>query len=348
MSRILPILLCLFCLQGCYYVQAVRGHIELMSGREPIVDLVEDPDIADEMRQMLRLAHEARRFSVERLALPDNESYKDFVQTDRRYVVWNVFATQEFSLEAETFCFPVAGCVGYQGYFAERDAAKRAARLAERGLDVAVGGVAAYSTLGRFADPVIDTMAQRGSITLVETMFHELAHQRVYVRDDTAFNESFATAVAVLATEEWLQSRRDSAGLAAYRQYRERNRSLEKLMEKQRFVLQDLYGSPIDTKTMRETKRRVFLQLEGELQQFFAGQVVPDWFAGQLNNATLLPFSLYGRWQPAFEQIFRRCDRDFKCLYQEVDVLAAMSLEQRHRVLDAVLGNAASDASASD
>ena len=339
MKRSISIPLCLVCLlflNGCYYMQAVRGHLALMNGREPIARLVEDPAVASDLRDMLLDVQDARRFSVDHLALPDNGSYTDYVSTGRRYVVWNVFATRQYSLDPELFCFPIAGCVGYQGYFSPAKAQERAEKLAAQDLDVAVGGVAAYSTLGRFADPVLDTMAGRGVIDLVETMFHELAHQKLYVKGDTDFNESFATVVAQIGTEDWLRNRDDSEGLAAYRQQKLRNEELHGLIERKRRQLDRVYKNAEDTVVMRKEKDRLFSELKTELQDFFGEQGLPGWFAGELNNATLLPFNLYGRWRGAFENLFVECGRDFHCFYGEAEKLAAMPAEDRTRALDAV------------
>jgi predicted aminopeptidase len=337
---ILPCLACLLALNGCYYVQAVRGHMALMNDREPIAGLVENPAVDGDLKELLLTVQAARRFSVDHLALPDNDSYTDYVSTGRHYVVWNVFAAQEFSLSPELFCFPVAGCVAYQGYFSQQKAGKRAQKLASRGLDVAVGGVAAYSTLGRFADPVLDTMADRGVNDLVETMFHELAHQKLYVKGDTDFNESFATVVAQIGMEDWLRSRDDLAGLAAYRRQKLRDEDLHQLIENRRSQLDRLYTSAEEETLLKPAKQRQFRELRTELQQFFGEQGLPEWFAGDLNNATLLPFKLYGRWRGAFTDLFVQCGSDFRCFYAEAERLAAMPPERRAAALNAIASGA--------
>ncbi|HEY5655956.1 MAG TPA: aminopeptidase [Woeseiaceae bacterium] len=347
MHKAKSILLCLGCLlllHGCYYMQAARGHLGLMQKREPITHLLQDPGVTAELKDMLTAVQAARRFSVERMALPDNDSYTDYVQTGKPYVVWNVFATREFSLEPELSCFPVAGCVGYRGYFAEEAAIRRRDALAARGLDVTIGGVSAYSTLGRFADPVLDTMARHGRRQLVETVFHELAHQRIYVKGDTRFNESFATAVATLGMEEWLHGRGDAAQLAEYREQRQRDNDLQQLISDKRLQLKALYDSDADTLTMRAKKRAIFVELAAELREFYRGPALPDWFAGELNNATLLPFNLYGRWQPAFASLFVECERDFACLYARADQLAALPADERHEALERMLDKVSTNA----
>ena len=184
---------------GCYYMQAISGHSDLMSRRQPVDEVIADEAVPEEIRVKLALVQEARDFAVTELLLPDNDSYRSYADLERDYVVWNVFAAPEFSLEPVTWCFPVAGCVAYRGYFDEEDARAKAEQMREDGFDVATGGIPAYSTLGRFDDPVLNTMMRWRDTDLVATIFHELAHQVLYVKDDTAFNESFATAVEEFA-----------------------------------------------------------------------------------------------------------------------------------------------------
>jgi len=188
-------------------MQAARGQLDVMSKREPIDKLIEAPDTPEELAARLRLVSEARQFAIDELLLPDNDSYRSYADLGRDYVVWNVFAAPEFSLDPKTWCFPIAGCVAYRGYFSEDAARRKADQLAEDGLDVAVGGVPAYSTLGRFDDPVLNTMMHWEDADLVATIFHELAHQVLYVKNDSAFNESFATTVEEIGIERWLTSR---------------------------------------------------------------------------------------------------------------------------------------------
>ena len=188
-------------LSACYYVQATRGQIEVLSKREPIDEVLASPETDDELGRRLRLVQEAREFSIDELGLPDNDSYRSYSDLERDFVVWNVFAAPEFSLQAREWCYPIVGCVSYRGYFSETAAREEADRLARKGFDVAVGGVPAYSTLGNFADPVLSTMMRWDDVRLVSTLFHELAHQVLYIKDDTAFNESFATAVEEIGIE---------------------------------------------------------------------------------------------------------------------------------------------------
>jgi len=233
-------------LAGCYYMQAASGQWEVLRKRQPIDEVISDPETSPELVARLRLLDEARDFSVQALELPDNKSYRTYTHLDRDYVVWNVFAAPEFSLVPKTWCYPVAGCVSYRGYFSKGNATKEAEGLKTDGLDVAVGGVAAYSTLGKFNDPVLSTMMRWDDIDLIAVLFHELAHQLVYVKDDSAFNESFATAVEEIGVRLWLESRGNEAMMADYVAGRELQQSLMLLVVKAREALEPVYESDLD------------------------------------------------------------------------------------------------------
>jgi len=330
---------CLGC--GGFYGQAVRGHMDLMSKREPIDELLLDPGTDDALRRQLELVQEARRFASIELALPNNNSYTTYVALDRDYVVWNVFAAPEFSIEPRQWCFPVAGCVVYRGYFAEQRADAYAAKLAARGWDVHVGGAAAYSTLGRFDDPVLSTMMAWDDRQLVAILFHELAHQRLYVKDDSAFNEGFATAVEVLGMERWFATRGDLAGLAAYVAGRERASAFNLLLADTRERLAELYRSDQDPVRMRQSKADEFAALRDRyqaLRRSWDGYSGFDrWFETPLNNARLVPVSTYGRLVPAFRALFREQGEDFRAFFAACDELAAADPTQRQSELEARL-----------
>ena len=202
-KRVVALLAFLLPLHGCYYVQAAQGHLKLMSAREPIETVVADAETPDAVRKRLNVVTEARRFAIEELGLPDNGSYTSYVDLGRDYVVVNVFAAPEFSLAPKRWCHPFVGCMAYRGYYAADDATEYAARLAREGWDTTTSKVRAYSTLGRFRDPVLSTMIAGSEDATVSLVFHELAHQVIYVRGDTAFNESFATFVASEGLRRW-------------------------------------------------------------------------------------------------------------------------------------------------
>jgi len=315
--------------------------MDLMSKREPIDELMVDPDTDPVLRRRLGLVQEARRFASIELALPNNNSYTTYVALDRDYVVWNVFAAPEFSVEPRQWCFPVAGCVVYRGYFSQQRADAYAAKLAGKDWDVHVGGAAAYSTLGRFDDPVLSTMMAWDDAQLVAILFHELAHQRLYVKDDSAFNEGFATAVEVLAMERWFATRGDAAGLAAYAAGRERASAFNLLLADTRERLAELYRSEQDPAQMRQSKADEFAALRERYQVLrrswdgFSGY--DRWFETPLNNARLVSVATYGRLVPAFRALFREQGEDFRAFFAACDELAAAAPGQRQTELEARL-----------
>jgi predicted aminopeptidase len=238
-------------------MQAIRGQFEVMHSRQPIPEVIADEASPDDLKQRLKIVQAARDFAVDELLLPDNKSYRSYADLERDYVVWNVFAAPEFSLDPKTWCYPVAGCVAYRGYFAEDAARKKAQRLQDDGFDVAVGGVAAYSTLGRFSDPVLNTMMRWSDVELVSTIFHELAHQKLYVKGDTEFNESFATAVADIGITRWLDGRDESASAEIFRKNRELRQSMMMLVEESKAKLSELYESELDDDVKRLRKQEL-------------------------------------------------------------------------------------------
>lgn len=322
-------------LGGCYYMQAMSGQLELMRKREPIEDILANPSLPDDVRHKLDLVLEARAFSVEALHLPDNESYRSYADLERDFVVWNVFAAPEFSLSPKTWCFPVVGCVAYRGYFSEDDARRHAERLAEDGFDVHVGGVPAYSTLGRFDDPVLNTMMRWSDVDLVATLFHELAHQRLFIKGDTAFNESFATTVAEAGLERWLARRGELDKLDGYRRRDVLRQALTELADEARQDLERIYSASFDEARKRRLKSTRLAELaeaaRGRAAEF--GSVNAGWLEPPINNARLASVSLYRGYVPAFRQILAECDGELSCLYEEAERLGDMGAEVREAAL---------------
>jgi len=299
-------------ISGCYYMQAARGQLDVMSKREPIDKLIEAPDTPEELAARLRLVSEARQFAIDELLLPDNDSYRSYADLGRDYVVWNVFAAPEFSLDPKTWCFPIAGCVAYRGYFSEDAARRKADQLAEDGLDVAVGGVPAYSTLGRFDDPVLNTMMHWEDADLVATIFHELAHQALYVKNDSAFNESFATTVEEIGIERWLTSRDQGGDFNDYNERRERREKTMDAIAAARSDLEKLYASSMAAHEMRRAKETRLAQLANEL---------PAELEIDLNNARLASMSLYQSRVPEFQALYEKCERELRCFYDQASSL---------------------------
>lgn len=311
--RHVVVLLSTTCLSGCYYVQAARGQLEVINKREPIDEVIAAPDTPADIAARLELVREARQFAVDELLLPDNDSYLSYADLGRDYVVWNVFAAPEFSLEPKSWCFPIAGCVNYRGYFAEASANDKAEDLREQGYDVVVGGVPAYSTLGRFDDPVLNTMMHWSDADLVATIFHELAHQRLYVKDDTTFNESFASAVAEIGLERWLTARAEHDAFDAWAARRDDRRRVIALIDEARADLEALYASSMSPHEMRRGKQVRFERLASEL---------PEEFKGDLNNARLASLALYESRLPEFLALLDECDGRLSCFFERAEALA--------------------------
>ena len=302
---------------GCYYMQAARGQLEVMRRSEPIEAVMAAPETPRSLSRRLQLVRDARAFSITALGLPGNESYRSYADLDRDFVVWNVFAAPEFSTRPREWCFPVAGCVGYRGYFVEEAARRKAERLRADGLDVAVGGVPAYSTLGRLDDPVLSTMLRWDDVDLVAMLFHELAHQSLYVAGDTAFNESFATVVEETGIERWLEAHGKDGDYEAYRQRREFRERVIGLVESARAELEALYRQRIAPAEMRRRKAARLEVLGADLRATFeaAGRVVPAWVGEDLNNARLASMALYHGRVPEFRALLDECAGDLPCFY---------------------------------
>ncbi len=337
-SRTVAVLGLCVLLPACYYVQATRGQIEVLSKREPIDEVLASPDTTEELSRRLRVVQEARQFSIDELGLPDNKSYRSYSDLERDFVVWNVFAAPEFSLDPREWCYPVVGCVSYRGYFSEEAANKEADKLRQKGFDVAVGGVPAYSTLGNFNDPVLNTMMRWDDVKLVSTLFHELAHQVLYIKDDTAFNESFATVVEEIGIEQWLAKKGRQGDMARYRSQKDMHRSLVRLVDAAKNDLADYFAREIDADTMRELKSARLEQLASDVrvELMAAGWNQSHWLTGNLNNARLLPMSLYDGRVPAFLALYADCGSELGCLYEEAAKIAKLDRAARQASLDAL------------
>ena len=326
------------CSSASYYRQSVAGHLDLVWRARSIDDWLADPRTDGALRARLQLAHAVREWAVAELKLPDTASYRRYAALDRPAAVWNVVAAPELSLVLKTWCFPVLGCVGYRGYYAREDADALAASLRTEGLEVAVYGVPAYSTLGWLewlgGDPLLSTFIRWPDGELARLIFHELAHQVVYVADDTTFNESFATAVERLGVRRWLAERASPEARAAYEAFDARRRDFRALTRRTRQALAAIYADPtLDDAAKRRAKaaqmaamRAEHLRLKHERWGGFAGY--DRWFE-QANNATLGVQGAYDDLVPAFERLFEREGRDFDRFYARVRVIAALPREER-------------------
>ena len=324
------------CAQLQYYVQAAQGQYALWSDARPIEDWLGDPATDPKLKARLEKALLIRRFAVQELGLPDNASYRNYAALSRPFVLWNVVATPEFSLKPLRWCFPIAGCVSYRGYYSKDDAQSFAATLRKDGNDVQVGGVPAYSTLGWFSDPLLSTFIHYSDAELARMIFHELAHQVAYVPGDSTFNESFATAVEEAGLERWLELYGNEAMRAAYVQYNARRQEFLALLLTHRNMLEQLYAENSSARHKRARKARIFEHLQSEYQQLkisWGGYAGYDrWFAEPLNNAHLSAVGTYHELLPAFRNLLKQ-ERTFVRFYVAVQNLAALDLPQREQRL---------------
>jgi predicted aminopeptidase len=344
-TRLVLLVLCLplgACSSLRYYVHVAHGEASLLAHRRPIARVLRDPATDPALAARLRLAAQARAFASARLGLPDNRSYTSYVDLHRPYVAWNVFATQPYSVEALPQCFPIAGCVAYRGYFNEALARQRAARLKAAGDDVWIGPVPAYSTLGWFADPIVSSMLRWDDDELAGTLFHELAHQRLYVKGDTAFNESFASFVGQEGLRQWRAARGlpppDPRAQAM-------EQGFTSLVLDLREHLRQLYASTRDPAALERGKQAQIEAFRARYAHWRDTRWPGDhrydaWVAAPINNARLLPFGLYDRWTGAFAVLFERAERRWGAFYAMVRGLAKEPKAQRDRQLGALADGA--------
>ena len=333
---------------GCgelgYYRQSVGGHLELMSRAKPVDDWLAQAETPAALKQRLALARQMREFSVQVLKLPDNASYRGYADLQRPAAVWNVVAAPALSLTLKTWCYPVTGCVGYRGYFDRAAADALAAQLRGEGWDAGVYGVPAYSTLGWSnwigGDPLLNTFVNGSEGELARLIFHELAHQQLYVADDTMFNESFATAVERIGVRLWLEQHGDEAAREQYLQLQQRRQDFRELTMRWRDRLEQLYAGALPDGAKRAAKAELLAQLRAEYalmkQQRWGGFAGYDaWFAG-VDNASLGVLAAYNELAADFERLFEQQGRDFERFYAEAARIAALPKAERHATLRAV------------
>ncbi len=354
-------------LSGCstisYYAQALGGHMDVMRLARPVVEAIADPATPPALRDKLARAQEARDFASRELHLPDNGSYRRYADLGRPFVVWNVIATPEFSVEPVEACFPIAGCVAYRGWYSEARANDDARERRAQGFDVRVGGVPAYSTLGWFDDPLLNTFLAFADAEVARLVFHELSHQLLYVKGDTAFNESFAVAVEEEGVRRWLERRADSAERDRYAQFAERRGQFVELIGRYRERLQGYYRdtasfTPLQLDERRNGKAALFAELDRDYERLklsWGGFGGYDRIMGKApvttmvtpavtttttvtpvaapNNALLAAIVTYSEWLPAFRHLLAKHNGDLAALYGEARRLAAMDRPARERAL---------------
>jgi len=335
---------------GCsavpYYSQAISGEISLLAAARPISDWLDDPTTSPELRERLQLAERIRTFASQELALPQNRSYTRYADLHRSSAVWNVFATPALSLTLKTWCYPVFGCAAYRGYFTLADAQKLSDELTQQGLDATVAPVPAFSTLGWFADPLLSTFVRWPEPELARLIFHELAHQIVYVPDDTRFNESFATAVEQEGLARWVARRQDAALRMQYEHYQLHHAGLMALVAQTRAQLQDVYAAPLPDAERLARKRVILAQLPERYRtlrdtQWQGYRGYDDFFLASWNNARIAALAAYQDDVPAFTALLASVDGDLPRFFARVKELAALSSAERTAALQSVAATTA-------
>jgi len=358
---VISALTCVLAVSGCrtvsYYGQAIRGQYQLLARQHAIKELLASPDLPPRLRERLLLVERLRKFAEDELALPVNGHYLKYADLGRDFAVWNVQAAPEFSVEPKSWWYPIVGRLEYRGYFDKAPAAKYAAGLQKRGFDTYVSGVSAYSTLGWFNDPVLNTFVFDDPAIVAETIFHELAHQRVFARADTDFDEAFATATGHECARRWLRQNATDQALQGYEDYLRRDREFVRIAMAARAKLAEWYGDEQDSQArlkgtakrkgmpheeLRRGKEQILSELRRcyfRLKQEWGGATDYDaWFDDGINNAKLNSVANYYDLVPGFEALLRLKQRNLEDFFAAVKGLAKMPRAERHQELRELAG----------
>ncbi len=345
MLKYIFLILLLILIGGCstiaYYSQAISGQMEIYRRSEAIENLIADPSVQKPLKQQLTAILKIRAFASKVLHLPNNSSYTYYADLERPYVVWSVFATPALSFQPKKWCFPIVGCVSYRGYFSEAPAQSLAKDLRKQGYDVYVAGIPAYSTLGWFSDPVLNTMLEWPQAQIAGLIFHELAHQKIYIKNDTAFNEAFARTVEYVGIERWLARYGTAKAIADYKLSQQRQTEFIALILNTRNALNQIYNTNAPRTEKLAAKKAAFKELWKrylQLKQSWGGYTGYDaWFAKDLNNAKLLSVATYQDYVPAFRALLKELDNDLPAFYKKVAELGKLPLKERHAELSKLL-----------
>ncbi|MGD9385384.1 MAG: aminopeptidase [Thioalkalispiraceae bacterium] len=319
-----------------YYSQAISGHFDLLSRARPIPEVIQDQASSAELKRKLSLSQQARDFASQQLHLPDNESYKHYAELERPYVVWNVVATPAYSIKPRQWCFMIVGCLSYRGIFKEQAANELAAELKQQGMDVSVFGSAAYSTLGYFDDPLLNTMMRQGDANLVAVIFHELAHQTVYVENDTAFNEAFATAVEQEGLRRWYNQLGDASQYQAYLLKRQYRHEFYRMITRTRERLDVLFNSAVSDQVKQQDKEAIYTSFKQEYQQWRDSRgydAFDRWMQRDLNNSHLALIATYQDLVPTFTNLLTSVNGDMQKFYQLVAAIGEKDKPTRQSLL---------------
>ncbi len=325
------------CADLSYYLQSVKGQLSIMQKSQDIDDVLADQTIDPILRQQLELIENIRHFAFDELKLPESGSYTQYADLDRRYVLKNLFASDEFSISLLRWCYPIVGCTGYRGYFDEKMLAEFRATLELQGKDIYIANVPAYSTLGWFDDPVLNTFIYWPELRIAGLIFHELAHQRLYIDDDTQFNESFAVAVQQAGVEKWLFQNEQFEKLKRYKQHLANRQLIVNLIDQTRSELKQLYQMDLSDTDKRLVKKQLLARLKQKYRQLSSRFEVADgfkfWFKGEINNAKLASISTYHKKVKAFRNLLENRQGDYVQFFKQVKIIASLSKPERYQCL---------------
>ncbi|NRB40526.1 MAG: aminopeptidase [Pseudomonadales bacterium] len=348
--RLIPLslsLVTLLFLSGCesirYYSQAVSGQLSILHKRQDLDTVINDPHTEALLKARLQQVQKMRVFAEDRLFLPVGDSYSSYVDLERDYVVWNIYAAEELSLTSKTWCFPVAGCVAYKGYFSSQPAKDKAKQLKDDGYDVHVAGIRAYSTLGWFDDPILNTFINDEELSLAGLLFHELAHRQQYIKNDTAFNESLATAISDIGLQKWIAAnkvRYTDKSFSLYLQKRKNHQRFKTLLMRYRGKLQQVYqNEKLADADKRLAKKQTLAALDTAYQSLkveLATDRYDKWMA-DMNNAKLANIANYNVFVPAFKKLYDDVNQDMEVFYRRTDAMEALEKDERHRLLKGMM-----------
>jgi predicted aminopeptidase len=343
-KSVVPVFVLVLLLSGCstlsYYSHAVGGHIEVMQAAHPINEVIADPKCDPVLKKKLEDVRLIRDFASRELGLPDNGSYRSYADIHRPFVTWNVFAAPEFSLQPKTWCMPIVGCVGYRGFHDQKEAESLASELRQEGFDTYVGGIPAYSTLGYLKDPVLNTFLKFGSLEVARLIFHELAHQVLYVDGDTTFNESFAVAVENEGLRRWLAHVEKPELQYMVTAQQQHKAEFVELVSGYRGRLQEIYDGDLSTNAKRQAKADVMAEIQRDYlsQQDAKGESTyyKEWLEHDFNNAKLGSLGMYNQLLPNFEALLATEGYDLRRFYRAVADLGSMPFTQRRAALEQI------------
>lgn len=332
------------CTSFGYYMDLMAGHSKLLEQQKPVAELVNDENTPKRLRKLLVKSQKIRDFASKRLFLPENDSYRQYADIKRPYALWNVIATKEFSIEPKKWCYIFVGCMSYRGYFSKKEAIDYAAELKSEGFDVHVAGAKAYSTLGWFDDPLLNTMMYKSEARRAGIIFHELSHQLIYIDNDSAFNEAFATTVEQEGVRRWMLNLGKEKQYATFLLDKQRDTQINEILLETRALLKDLYFKTLAAEKMRQEKKDIFYhmkvrykQLKKTWQQDENQNDYDAWMQQGLNNSHLSLIATYHHLVPVFNKILENSNNNLKTFYKKVEQAGELNKKQRTAFLNNVI-----------